>query len=95
MWVPHGPSIRRPRAYAYRIRPYRGTIRHVIYPSRNSIRRLTFDNPLILYHHVYLNRPVNPNFILFSCPFTSWVRHLLSWTDPWSDGLTQPLGNVL
>ena len=42
-----------------------------------------------------MNEPVFSNFILFNCLLTLWVCHLLSQTDPWSDGLTQLLKNML
>ena len=51
------------------------------------------NHPLIQYYQVYLNGSAIPNFILFSCPFTPWVRHL-PWTDLWSDSSTCLLRNV-
>ena len=54
---------------------------------------LISGSPLIYYRWVYLNGSVISIFILFSCPFTPWVYHLLQ-TDPWSDGLTRLLRSV-
>ena len=39
--------------------------------------------------------PSTLTFILFSCPLTLWVHHIILWMDPWSDGLAHPLGNTL
>ena len=55
---------------------------------------LILVSPLVQYSQAYLNGFVIPNFTLFSCPHTPWVRHPF-WMDPWSDDLTHLLRGTL
>lgn len=62
-------EIRPPCACEPRIRP---PLKSIYYQFIDLISSGSFGR----IHH--------PNLILFSCPLTPWIRHLI-WTDPWSD----------